>query len=140
MNTASPSPHDGVFQRLASRLGEWRKWRAERDELNALGCETANRLLAECGLTVDDLDRMTNPKARELLPEMMAALGVPDDARSLASRHDLERTCGACGEWRRCESALAVGTAIDTWREFCGNADTLDALAPKQGATSSTKG
>ncbi len=140
MSSVSPAPHEGVIHKLASRLEEWRRWRAERDELNALGCETASRLLADCGLTIDDLDRMINPKAHELLPEMMATLGVPDDARSLASRHDLERTCGVCGEWKRCEAALAVGTAIDTWRDFCGNATTLDALAAPQGAKSSKKG
>ena len=128
MPGVNENTRDGVVGRFAALIEEWRRWRAERDELAALGEEPARRVLSDCGLTFDDLDRVLNPKSIELLPEMMKLVGAPDDATTLACRHDLERTCGACEQWRRCEAALLVGTAADTWREFCANAETLDAL------------
>jgi uncharacterized protein YjiS (DUF1127 family) len=140
MNSLAENARDSVLNRLTARLNEWRRWRAERRELKGLGCATATRLLADCGLTLDDLDHMTNPKAATLLPKMRKLVGVGDDARALSCRHDMERTCGGCEQWRRCEAALAVGTAIETYHEFCANAATLDALtSPSPTATTTNK-
>ena len=131
--------HDSPIERLSARIAQWRRERAEWRELEAMGCDEVQRMLSDCGVSLDDIGHVTNPKVAELLPEMLAALGVPDDARVLASRRDLERSCAMCGEWRQCESALTMGTAVDTWRDFCRNAPALEGLSATITASSNQK-
>ena len=90
MNALTHDAQESIARRLAARIDDWRRWRAERGELEALGCEPARRILADCGLTIDDLDRMTNPKAIELLPEMMKLVGAPDNAATLFAQPDID--------------------------------------------------
>jgi uncharacterized protein YjiS (DUF1127 family) len=139
MSATLQHTHDGPIERLSAWIAHWRRERAERAELEAMGCDEVNRMLSDCGVSIDDIGHVTNPKVAELLPEMLAALGVPDDARALATRRDLERSCAMCREWKQCESALTMGTAVDTWRDFCRNAPALEGLSATTAASSNQK-
>jgi len=70
------------------------------------------------------------------LPKMLSALSM--DARALedadpAVMRDLQRTCVFCNHKNLCQRELAAGTAARHFRQFClrqfcPNAQTLDAL------------
>ena len=67
----------------------------------------------------------------ELMPKRLQALGLDPTyfryARTAAYR-DMERVCGTCRAWRRCERDLAKGDVQAGMRSYCLNAPTIDAL------------
>ena len=67
----------------------------------------------------------------KLMEAMLRAHGLDTDQVAHLSPtvvRDLELTCTRCGAAKRCGRELAAGTANDHCHEFCGNADTFDAL------------
>jgi hypothetical protein len=43
----------------------------------------------------------------------------------------MEWRCGACVDWRKCRNWIASADAPGSYRAFCPNAETLDALRCK---------
>jgi hypothetical protein len=71
------------------------------------------------------------PHAAAELPKMLRALGI--DEADLARTEtlvlrDMERVCSLCNHKRRCDHELAAGSAAAHYKEFCGNAPTIDGL------------
>jgi hypothetical protein len=62
---------------------------------------------------------------------MLRALGIDDAALRRAEPAlllDMERVCSFCKHKDQCCQELAAGTATANYVEYCGNADTFDAL------------
>ena len=121
-------------QTLMGRLFDWVKARTHRDDnLYALSLGDLTTMAADLGITEADL-RDILPRTSDhslLMDEMMTARGLdPDRVRRLsgALMRDLELTCSRCGTAARCRSELAVGVADANCHEYCGNAETFDAL------------
>jgi hypothetical protein len=71
------------------------------------------------------------PNAADLLQKLLPAVGI--DAKALeqkdpATMHDLRRLCTTCVDKRRCQLDLANGRIVDSFRDYCPNAFTVDAL------------
>ena len=43
--------HDSPIERLSAWIAQWRRERAERAELEAMGCDEVNRMLSDCGVS-----------------------------------------------------------------------------------------
>lgn len=65
------------------------------------------------------------------IADLMRSLRLDPEAirrRQPAAMRELEAACLGCTERSRCARELWVGTAADTYREFCPNASRLDQL------------
>jgi hypothetical protein len=143
MRTANeePSNHPALATVLDAIAGWVRKYRyaAElRDEMERCGSAEVARVAHDLGVSADDLVSLARkgPGAAELLPRLLAALGVDPDAlrrQDLATMRDLQRLCIHCSQKSQCQHELAAGTAAQSYHEFCPNAYTLDfLLRPKE--------
>jgi hypothetical protein len=106
-------------------------WR-ERAELEAMGDDEFVRLAHDIGVSSGELQRMVeaghNP---ERLSEMLRALGLDEAALKRAEPamlRDMQRLCSLCETSGTCRHALDAGIAPTTYRSFCVNAATLEAL------------
>jgi len=113
----------------------WRNWRAAReglDELDGCGSELA-RIARDVGVSPAELYTIAakRPDAAEPLKLRLEALHYDRDAllrdEPLVMR-DLERVCTTCGSKRRCVRDFARHPDDQSWRAYCPNAMTLDAL------------
>lgn len=119
---------------LPRRLKSW--WRKHQLLQELAGCdnEDRQRLQREFGLSELELAAAikASPHAQRLLADMLRQLGLEHDGlEALYPRvaWDLNRVCAACPNKKRCRRELASSTARTSFREFCCNAVTLDALA-----------
>jgi hypothetical protein len=74
---------------------------------------------------------MSEAERKELLPRMLAALGL--DEHSTARDHpevlaSLRVACALCGSVERCVTALDQGSAGTAYTDFCLNAPVLRAV------------
>lgn len=126
---------------LPARISNWITARMEarrarerlKTELAALGSDQTERLLHDAGLSVNDLPGIVrnHPDNGRLLERMLAALGF--DCHAMSRREpetlrDLAMACNACGDRSRCARELERGTADESYREFCPNAQTFDVI------------
>lgn len=134
-------PDTGVDaqQGLIGKVANWITERARASaELALLSRGDISRMAHDIGVTEADL-RDVLPRGADntvLMEAMIRAHGLdPADAAHLsaATMRDLEITCTRCGAVTRCRRELAAGTAAARCHEFCGNADTFDALLEEQG-------
>ena len=119
---------------MFGRLCDWVKARAQRnDDLYALTRADLALMASDLGIAESDL-RNVLPKAADnapLMDEMMIQRGLdPDRIRRMYGglARDLELTCARCGSVGRCRSELSIGVAAHNAHEYCGNAETFDAL------------
>lgn len=112
-------------QRRLSRLTRQRLFACDSDEIA--------RIAHDVGLSSQELRHMAalGPDAAKLLFERVAALHL--DAEALAEREpstmrDLQRLCSSCAVKKRCQLDLVLIPDDPDWRQYCPNADTLDAL------------
>src|SRR5215467_12879172 len=71
------------------------------------------------------------PKAADLLLRRMAALDLdPKEVALLepAASRDLQRVCTMCKSHRRCAWDFARRAPLATWKSYCPNTSTLEAL------------
>ena len=130
------APDRRTFSPLAGlrcKLGDW--WRRLMTVRELDGCDDRDlqRVLHDLNVSKAELTgavrRGAYPKL--LLPQMLAALGLPADrvkARYPSVAADLGRVCAQCPETTRCRHELDGHTAAATYREFCLNSATLEAL------------
>ena len=119
---------------LIGQVADWITRRARATaEMALLSRGDISGMAHDLGVTESDLREVLPWGAdnTRLMEAMMRARGL-DPAQiahlSAAVMRDLELTCTRCGEVTRCRRELAAGTAAAHCEEFCGNADTLEAL------------
>jgi hypothetical protein len=124
----------------------WREHALLRRELESLEARgELERTLVDSGIGRGGLPLLmrAHPGAPGQLARMMRRLGLDRAALTRSagmaeSLREMEWQCGACTDWRKCRAWLASGDAPERYREFCPNAQALDAL--RCGVTSGTSG
>ena len=125
---------------FTSVVTAFRKWvrhrrltRQCRQRLDACDSNDIARIAHDVGLSPRDLRHMAElgPDAAQQLLDRMALLHL--DAEALAKREpttmrDLQRLCSACVSKKQCQRDLLLTPDDPTWRHYCPNADTLDAV------------
>ncbi|CAN7646679.1 hypothetical protein [Aminobacter sp. LjRoot7] len=127
-------PQSYELWRLAVlRFKDWRQRRAAVSEISQLGHD-GERMLAECGLSQSDFRQAMRVAfaSKTLLPEAIKSTGV--DAEMFENRYpewnrDMRRTCMMCSARRVCSALLDAKEFEASYRDFCPNASSLDALA-----------
>ena len=113
----------------------WRNWRAARERLGELdGCGSElSRIARDVGVAPAELYTIAakRPDSADQLKLRLEALHL--DAETLRRddplvMRDLERVCTTCGSKRRCVRDFVRYPDDTTWRAYCPNAMTLDAL------------
>lgn len=128
-------------QGLLTRVVDWFATRMRADsEMAALSRCDITEMAHDLGLCEADLRGVLPgaPDNSALMDAMMRARGLDPVMvahMSAGVMRDLELTCTRCGSVARCRRELAAGTAAAHSGEFCGNADTFDALLDEDEAT-----
>jgi transcriptional regulator with XRE-family HTH domain len=134
-----PGPHPDyeslqwILNAIAQWMVKYRYARGIRNEFMNCSAEDVARIARELKINPTELAALAKkgPDAADLLQKLLIALGV--DPNGLAHddplvMRDLQRLCITCGYKRQCEFDLASGAITETFREYCPNAYTLDAL------------
>jgi hypothetical protein len=125
-----------ILDVVASWVKKYRDATGSRDELVHWNPAELARTARDLGVSPVELVRMAarGLHAADGLPRLLRDLGVDPETLSRddpAMMRDMQRLCSACSHKRRCERELLAGTAADTYRHFCPNALSLEAvLAP----------
>ena len=105
----------------------------ESDMLAALSDSEIDALAEDCGLSAHQLLALlkAGPHAADEMPAMMRALNI-DPAEVEYKMRDVFRgmqiTCAQCQSKEICRRDLRQGKVEQTFVDYCGNADTLNAL------------
>ncbi|MEQ1615009.1 MAG: hypothetical protein ABL904_19850 [Hyphomicrobiaceae bacterium] len=123
------STHTAV-EGLLEHLRDW--WQG-RDALSGLHAEEFERIASDLGISADELRGLAarGPHSADLLVERMRALGLTQtDVNRVASglMRELQKTCSCCADKSICHKELAEQPDDPSWRRYCPNADTLDAI------------
>jgi hypothetical protein len=103
------------------------------NELRSRGEKEVEGIARDTGLSVADFRRLAKlgPNAPDLLERRMAALDLdPSEVCATAPQtfQDLQRICSFCESQGRCLRDLARDPAVQAWKDYCPNAQTLMAL------------
>ena len=126
--THPASDHAGLHPIRA--LMDW--FSRRRDTL--LDQMEARRIAEDLGISVDDLMRLSqepNDQA-DLMTRMMNLHGLDRDKledQYGAVVRDMAMTCGRCGNKAECRHDLATGQALESFDEFCANAEVIRSFA-----------
>jgi len=117
-------------------FSDWIRHRREMAELDAMSPDELGRVAHDIGVSPRELEKMVEADHDpERLPEMLRALGIDEAALARAEPailRDMQRLCSLCETVGTCRHALDAGIAPTTYRSFCVNAATLEALKAKQ--------
>lgn len=116
--------------------GWWRNWkraRATLSEIHELESGELSRVARDIGVNSFELRTLAGrwPDSADLLSQRLAALQLTDDAGVQAEPgvlRDLQRVCTLCHEKQRCGHDIDNNSSSPEWREYCPNAETLNAL------------
>jgi hypothetical protein len=118
----------------------WRNWKrhyAATRELDACGDSEVAHLAHDLGVSASELRTLAGrwPDSADLLRRRMDALGV--DATQVGRlepevMRDLQRVCGQCADEKRCEHDLRRDAGDASWRTYCPNVETLDAVRSQE--------
>lgn len=126
-----------MIENATKAFGLWlarlRHARALRSEFAAVGPDQIAAIARDVGIEPSQLRALSKAGigAADLLIRMLAALGIDSttlNTREVRTARDLQLVCSICTSKTRCRHALAAGTAATTYRKYCPNAATLDAL------------
>lgn len=119
--------------RVAETLKRWNARRATMRELEGLDAQQCEALAADTGISVGTLVSLykRGPEASDEMWHMLKAL--PLDSKALEQKypdvfHDMSIICSECTLKSHCRSQLRAGRIGVTYRDFCPNAPTIDAL------------
>ena len=122
-----------VVDFVIETFGDWLKHRRELKEMREMDAASFDQIASDLRISSADLEQLVRqgPHAADELPKMLRALGI--DQADLARTEtlvlrDMERVCSVCNHKRRCDYELAAGTAGANYKEYCGNASTIDGL------------
>ena len=116
----------------------WRNWRAHdaaEQELACCGHDEVAHIARDVGVSASELQTLAGrwPDSANLLDRRVAALGLEQIAHSEPQvLRDLQRVCGQCASEGRCERDLNSGAGDRSWRDYCPNVATLDALRSEE--------
>jgi hypothetical protein len=134
MTTSRQEPYP-LVTRAIDLFGDWLKQRRELKKLMASAADPGelDRIARDLNVTPADLDMLVRrgSQAAHELPYMLAALGIDETALRRAEPllvRDMARVCSFCTHKRQCHQELEAGTAATNYVEYCGNADTIDAV------------
>ena len=125
-----------VVDMLIDMFGNWLRVRRDINELREFDSGEFARIAQELGVSPGELDTFVRqgPHAADELPQLLAALGIDNDALARSQPmvlRDMERGCAMCKHKRQCDHDLAAGTAARHYEEYCCNAQTIDGLMQK---------
>jgi hypothetical protein len=128
-------PHPLGF--IAQWWHNWKRRNAARRELASCGDREVAHLAHDLGISASELRTLAGrwPDSADLLRRRMDALGL--DATHVVHEEpevlrDLQRVCGQCGHENRCERDLRRDERDPSWRTYCPNVTTLDALRSEE--------
>ncbi|EHS50007.1 hypothetical protein PDO_2828 [Rhizobium sp. PDO1-076] len=106
---------------------------AEADILAAMDEREIMALAEDCGISPDQLLVLikAGPHGADEMPQMMRALNIDPAEVELRMRklfRHMQTTCAACGAKDRCRRDLVHAVADQSFMDYCGNAETLNAL------------
>jgi len=106
---------------------------SKSDMLASLSDAEIEALAEDCGMSSHQLLALVKagPHAADEMPAMMRALNIdPAEVEYRMRRvfRDMQITCAQCQSKETCQQHLRQGKADNTFVEYCGNADTLNAL------------
>jgi len=118
----------------------WRNWKrhyAATRELDACGDGEVAHLAHDLGVSSAELRTLAGrwPDSADLLRRRMDALGInPEQVGQLEPEvlRDLQRVCGHCADEKRCEHDLRRDPGDHSYRTYCPNVETLDALRSQE--------
>jgi hypothetical protein len=124
-----------VVSRMVQMFADWLKHRRGLREMRQIDAFNFGQIAGELRMSSADLEALVRrgPHAGDELPKMLTALGIDQDVLARTEPlvlRDMERVCALCGQKRRCNRDLAAGTSVAHYREYCGNAPTIDNLGP----------
>ena len=146
--TMSVTTHASEPASVARRLAHWWwDWRAQRKAMVELACcgpEEVGRMARDVGVDRSDLGILAGkwPDSADLLSRRLDELGLdPAQATQVEPQvvRDLQRVCSLCTSKRKCGHDLARHPSDRTWREYCPNVGTLDALMAERTKRGKTK-
>jgi hypothetical protein len=131
LTIADPVRH--AVQQILSWFAQGFENTTEDDVLAALSDAEIEALAEDCGLSAHQLLALVKagPHAADEMPAMMRALNIdPAEVEYRMRRvfRDMQITCAQCQSRDTCRQHLRQGKAEQTFMEYCGNADTLNAL------------
>ncbi|MGL4495788.1 MAG: hypothetical protein ACRCXM_10405 [Beijerinckiaceae bacterium] len=115
-------------------LIEWFRRRQAASELARLDAEETARIADDLKVSVDDLHAVVaqSPDEDALMTRMMALHGLNRarlESEMPAVVRDMAVTCAKCGCKGECAYDLDHGALASDCDAYCGNADTMQALA-----------
>jgi len=118
---------------IERRLRDAAVRRELRAELTGLGRGDLDRVLADIGISRDEMEAMIRnaTHSRMLLGSMLRRLDL-DRPLSLATPEvvrEIERRCATCDNPKQCGDWLNKGAPGDAYRGFCPNATAFDNLS-----------
>ena len=126
-----------VFDSVSAAVGDWvrkrRQIRQFSQRLDQCDSHEIANIARDAGLSSNDLRRMAKlaPDAAKLLLQRMTMLHLDAEAVTRsepATMRDMQRLCSMCASKRQCRFDLLLIPDDAKWRQYCPNADTLDAL------------
>ena len=118
-------------------LSEWIRRQRERAELEGLPRDALDHIARDIGVGTSDLEQLVERgHDPHQLPGMLKALGLDEAAVARAEPamlRDMQRLCSFCEATGVCRESLDAGIAATSYRDFCINAPTLDALREAKG-------
>lgn len=133
-----PGVHsDTIFGAIGSWWRNWRQQRAAVSEIDGLGEPELAHVAGDIGVNVPQLRVLAGrwPDSAGLLTRRLEALRLDEASIAMsepAVLRDLERVCGNCTAEGRCASDLDRDPDDRSWRDYCPNAVTLDALRAEE--------
>ena len=131
LTIADPVRH--TVQQILSWFAQGFEHATDSDLLAGLSDAEVEALAEDCGLSSHQLLALVKagPHAADEMPAMMRALNIdPAEVEYRMRRvfRDMQITCNQCSSKDTCRNHLQQGKAERTFVEYCGNADTLNAL------------
>lgn len=118
--------------------GWWQNWKKRRAALIELeSCDTGEvaHLARDVGVAPSELRTLAArwPDESDLLSRRLGAMGLEQSAQAEPQvLRDLQRVCGQCVNGRRCAHDLNDDPSDRSWRDYCPNVATLDALRSEE--------
>jgi len=122
-----------AFRSAVDRFAAWRKHRRDLHDLADLGGVDFCAIARDLRLSPGDLEAVAkNDGSRtENLDGLLSTLGI-DAAKMVrtepAVMRDMERVCALCPAVGRCSRDLRAGISRYTYRQYCANTHTIDAI------------
>lgn len=106
---------------------------AELDEIGRLSYQDLEEVANDCGMTTLQLVDVikAGPHGSDEMLALMKALNIdPDAVREFNPRNfrDMQVACARCSSKGECRSHLAEGSISEHYRDYCENADVMNAL------------